>query len=176
MTKEKIIMNDVDMNRALVRIAHQIVEKNKGAQDIVLVGIINRGGVLAKRLAKIMSQQENLEVPVGTIDVSLYRDDLTKRGQYIEIRKPDMPFTVKDKVVVLIDDVIFAGRTVRAALDGLKDYGRATKIQLAALIDRGNRELPINPDYTGKKIPTAKAENVRVELLEVDGQDRVVLS
>ena len=176
MIKEKVIMNDVDMNRVLVRMAHQIVEKNKGAQDIVLVGIINRGGVLAKRLAKIMSQQEKLEVPVGTIDVSLYRDDLTKRGQYIEIRKPDMPFTVKDKVVVLIDDVIFAGRTVRAALDGLKDYGRATKIQLAALIDRGNRELPINPDYTGKKIPTAKAENVRVELLEVDGQDRVVLS
>ncbi|MBU0687404.1 MAG: bifunctional pyr operon transcriptional regulator/uracil phosphoribosyltransferase PyrR [Candidatus Margulisbacteria bacterium] len=175
MTREKVIMNDVEMNRALVRIAHQIVEANKGAENIVLIGIINRGGALAKRLAKIISQQEGLEIPVGAIDVSMYRDDLSKKGQYIEIRKPEMPFTVKDKVVVLVDDVVYAGRTTRAALDGLKDYGRAAKIQLAALIDRGNRELPIEPNFTGKKIPTAKTEEVKVELLEVDGVDRVIL-
>jgi pyrimidine operon attenuation protein/uracil phosphoribosyltransferase len=175
MAKEKVIMNDVDINRSLLRIAHQIVEANRGAENIVLVGIINRGGVLARRLAKIISKMEGLKVPVGAIDVSLYRDDLNRRGKYIEIKKPDMPFTINDKIVVLVDDVIFAGRTARAALDGLKDYGRAAKVQLAALVDRGHRELPILADFVGKKIPTAKSEEVRVELLEVDGADRVIL-
>jgi len=112
---------------------------------------------------------------VGELDVSLYRDDLTQKGKYIEVRKSDLPFTVTDKTVVLVDDVIFAGRTARAALDGLKDYGRATKVQLAALIDRGHRELPIHPDFVGKLIPTAKDEAVKVEVFEVDGVDRVVI-
>ena len=116
-----------------------------------------------------------MEVPVGSLDVSLYRDDLTKKGQYIEIKKSDMPFAATDKTVILVDDVIFAGRTVRAALDGLKDYGRAAKVQLAVLIDRGHRELPIEPNFVGKTIPTAKSEDVKVEIMEVDGVDRVVI-
>ncbi len=171
----KVIMDEVEMNRALRRIAHQIIEANKGTEDTVLVGIVHRGVPLAKRLAEIIEQQEGKSIPVGTLDVSLYRDDLTKKGQYIEVKKSDMPFTVSDKVVVLVDDVIFAGRTARAALDGLKDYGRAAKVQLAALVDRGHRELPIHPDFVGKVIPTARKENVGVEVLEVDGVDRVII-
>ncbi|NQT30111.1 MAG: bifunctional pyr operon transcriptional regulator/uracil phosphoribosyltransferase PyrR [Candidatus Saganbacteria bacterium] len=169
----KIVMNDVEMDRALKRIAHQIIEANKGIENVVIVGIIHRGLPLAKRLADIIEQQEGKKIPVGAIDVSLYRDDLTRKGKYIEVRKSEMPFTVTDKTVVLVDDVIFAGRTARAALDGLKDYGRANKVQLAALIDRGHRELPIQPNFIGKAIPSAKNEEVSVEILEVDGIDRV---
>jgi len=172
--KVKVVMNDIEMNRALKRIARQIIEANKGVDDVVIVGIMQRGLPLAKRLGEIIEQEE-AQVPVGAIDVSLYRDDLTKKGEYIEVRKSDMPFTVTDKIVVLVDDVIFAGRTARAALDGLKDYGRASKVQLAALIDRGHRELPIHPDFTGKTIPTAKSEDVKVDVYEVDGVDRVVI-
>ena len=174
-TKTKVIMNDIEMRRALKRIANQIIEANKGVKDLVLVGIIQRGVPLAKRLAELIEQEEGHNVPVGELDVSLYRDDLTKKGKYIEVRRSSMPFTVTGKVVVLIDDVIFAGRTARSALDGLKDYGRAAKVQLAALVDRGHRELPIHPDFTGKCIPTAKRENVAVEVFEVDGVDRVVI-
>src|SRR3989338_1075917 len=172
---KKVVMDDVEMNRALRRIANHIVEANKGVGGIVLVGVIQRGVPLARRLADIIKQIEGLEVPVGSLDVSLYRDDLTKKGQYIEIKKSDMPFAATDKTVILVDDVIFAGRTVRAALDGLKDYGRAAKVQLAVLIDRGHRELPIHPDFVGKTIPTAKSEDVKVEIMEVDGVDRVVI-
>ena len=171
----KIVMSDVEVTRALKRIARQIVEANKGAENIVLVGIIQRGLPLAKRLAEEIAKEEEVDVPVGGIDVSLYRDDLTKKGEYIEVRKSEMPFTVTDKVVVLVDDVIFAGRTVRAALDGLRDYGRASKVQLAALIDRGHRDLPIQPNFVGKTLPTAKKEDVRVEVFELDGVDRVVI-
>lgn len=171
----KVVMTDVEVNRALRRIAHQIIEANKGAKDIVLVGVIQRGVPLAKRLAEIIEKEEAVKVPVGALDVSLYRDDLTQKGQYIEVRKSDIPVTVTDKVVVLVDDVIFAGRTARAALDGLKDYGRAAKVQLAALIDRGHRELPIHPDFVGKLVPTSKKENVKVEVFEVDGVDRVTI-
>lgn len=171
----KVVMSEEEMNRALKRIAQQIIEANKGVENLVFVGIMQRGVPLAKRLAKFIEQQEGKEIPVGALDVSLYRDDLTQKGQYIEVRKSDIPFDINNKVVVLVDDVIFAGRTARAALDGLKDYGRAAKIQLAALIDRGHRELPIHPDFTGKVIPTAKREEVKVDLLEVDGVDRVVI-
>lgn len=173
--KLKVIMNQVEVNRALRRIAHQIIEANKGADNVVLVGVIHRGVPLARRLAEIIEREEGKAVPVGELDVSLYRDDLTQRGKYIEVRKSDMPFTVTDKNVVLVDDVVFAGRTARAALDGLKDYGRASKVQLAALIDRGHRELPIHPDFVGKLIPTAKDEEVKVEVFEVDGVDRVII-
>ena len=169
------MMDEVEMNRVLRRIAHQIIEANKGINDVILVGIMQRGVPLAKRIAQIIEQQEGNKVQVGSLDVSLYRDDLAKKGKYIEARKSDIPFSVDEKVVVLVDDVIFAGRTIRAALDGLKDYGRAAKVQLAALIDRGHRELPIHPDFTGKVIPTAKKENVRVEVMEIDGVDRVVI-
>jgi pyrimidine operon attenuation protein/uracil phosphoribosyltransferase len=171
----KVIMDNVEMGRVLRRMARQIVEANKGVKDVVLVGIIQRGVPLAKRLAEIIEKEEGEKVPVGALDVSLYRDDLNKKGEYIEVRKSDIPFSVTDKIVVLVDDVIFAGRTTRAALDGLKDYGRSSKVQLAALIDRGHRELPIHPDFTGKVIPTAKAENVKVEIYEVDGVDRVII-
>ncbi|MBI5701381.1 bifunctional pyr operon transcriptional regulator/uracil phosphoribosyltransferase PyrR [Candidatus Saganbacteria bacterium] len=173
--KEKILLDDAAVNRALSRIAHEIVEKNRGAKNIVLVGVMNRGVPLAKRIAKIIDQSEHELIPVGSLDVSLYRDDLSKKGEYITVRKSDMPFSVDDKVVILVDDVIFAGRTARAALDGLKDYGRAAKIQLVALIDRGHRELPIHPDYIGKVIPTNANEVVKVEVLEMDGADRVII-
>jgi pyrimidine operon attenuation protein/uracil phosphoribosyltransferase len=172
----KIMMDEVEMNRVLRRIAHQIIEANKGVDNIALVGIMQRGVPLAKRLAAIIEQQEGKKVPVGALDVSLYRDDLASKGKYIEVRKSDIPFTLDEKVVVLVDDVIFAGRTARAALDGLKDYGRASKVELASLVDRGHRELPIHPDFTGKVIPTARKEEVRVELMEIDGADRVVIA
>jgi pyrimidine operon attenuation protein/uracil phosphoribosyltransferase len=173
--KVKVIMDEVEMNRALRRIANQIIEANKGIEDVVLVGIIQRGLPLAKRLAQLVESLEGTAVPVGALDVSLYRDDLTQKGEYIEVRKSDMPFAVTGKTVVLVDDVIFAGRTARAALDGLKDYGRASKVQLATLVDRGHRELPIHSDFIGKTVPTAKKEEVRVEILEVDGVDRVII-
>ncbi|MFC1511513.1 bifunctional pyr operon transcriptional regulator/uracil phosphoribosyltransferase PyrR [Candidatus Margulisiibacteriota bacterium] len=172
--KVKVIMNEMDISRALRRIANQIIEANKGVEDIVLVGIIQRGVPLAKRLAEIIKKEEEKTVPVGAIDVSLYRDDLTQKGKYVEVRKSDMPFTVTGKTVVLVDDVIFAGRTARAALDGLRDYGRAAKIQLAALVDRGHREIPIEPNFVGKSISTSKGEDVKVDIVEVDGFDRVI--
>jgi len=171
----KIVMDEIEVGRALRRIAYQIIEANKGVENVALVGIMQRGVPLAKRLAEIIKKEEGRDVPVGSLDVSLYRDDLASKGKYIEVRKSDIPFKISDKVVVLVDDVIFAGRTARAALDGLKDYGRAIKIQLASLIDRGHRELPIHPDFTGKIIPTSRKEAVKVEVMEIDGNDRVVI-
>jgi pyrimidine operon attenuation protein / uracil phosphoribosyltransferase len=171
----KVVMDEVEMNRALRRIAHQIIETNKGVEGLLLVGVMQRGVPLAKRLAEIIESTEGKKVPIGKLDVSLYRDDLSSKGKYIEVRKSDIPFKIDGKVVVLVDDVIFAGRTARAALDGLKDYGRAAKVQLASLVDRGHRELPIHPDFTGKVLPTAKKEEVRVEVMEVDGLDRVII-
>ena len=171
----KVVMDETEMNRVLRRIAHQIIETNKGVNDIILVGVMERGVPLAKRLGQIIEGQEGYKVPVGELDVSLYRDDLNSKGEYIEVRKSNIPLSIDGKVVVLVDDVIFAGRTARAALDGLKDYGRAAKVQLAALIDRGHRELPIHPDFTGKVIPTAKKEEVKGEVMEIDGVDRVLI-
>ncbi len=173
--KGKVVMDEPEISRAITRIAHQIVEANKGVDKLVLVGVLNRGVPLAKRIAKIISQSEKKKVPVGALDVSLYRDDLSKKGKYIQVRRSNMPFDINDKVVILVDDVIFAGRTARAALDGLKDYGRVAKVELVALVDRGHRELPIHPDFIGKKIPTAKKEEVQVNLLETDGVDRVII-
>ena len=174
--KEKVLMDDVAIGRALARISHEIIEKNRGAKNIVLVGVMNRGVPLAKRLAKLIDQNEKELIPVGAIDVALYRDDLAQKGEYITVRKSDMPFSVDGKIVILVDDVIFVGRTVRAALDGLKDCGRADKVQLVALVDRGHRELPIHPDYTGKVVPTNFSEKVKVEVFEIDGVDRVTIS
>ena len=171
----KVVMDEVEMNRVLRRMAHQIIEANKGSDRLVIIGVMQRGVPLAKRLAQIIEQEEGQAVPLGSLDVSLYRDDLTQKGEYVEVRQSEIPFSIDEKVVVLVDDVIFAGRTARAALDGLKDYGRAAKVELAALIDRGHRELPIHPDFTGKVIPTAKNEEVKVDVLEVDGIDRVIL-
>lgn len=173
--KGKIIMDEAEISRAMTRIGHQIVESNKGVNNLVVIGVLNRGLPLAKRLAKVIGGVEKKKIPVGSIDVSLYRDDLTKKGKYITVRRSSMPFSIDDKTVVLVDDVIFAGRTARAALDGLKDYGRAAIVQLAVLVDRGHRQLPIQPDFIGKKIPTGAKEDVRVELLETDGADRVFI-
>lgn len=173
--KGKIVMDDQEIARAITRIAHQIVEMNKGIENVVLIGIMNRGVPLAKRIAKIINQSEKKKVLVGALDVSLYRDDLTKKGKYIQVRRSSIPFDITDKIVVLVDDVIFAGRTARAALDGLKDYGRASKVELVALVDRGHRELPIHPDFVGKKIPTAQKEEVQANFLETDGADRVII-
>lgn len=174
--KGKVVMHDHDVRRAISRLAHEIVEKNRGVEDIVIIGILNRGLPIAKRVAKEIERNEGVSIPIGALDVSLYRDDLALKGEYVEVRKSDMPFSIDGKIVILVDDVIFAGRTVRAALDGLKDYGRANKVQLCALVDRGHREVPIHPDFTGKVLPTAKKEQVSVEVLEIDGVDRVLIS
>lgn len=173
--KGKEVLHDFDIRRAISRLAHEIVEKNRGVNDIVLIGILNRGFSVAKRIAKEIEKNEGVAVPVGALDVSLYRDDLALKGEYVEVRKSEMPFSIDNKIAILVDDVIFAGRTARAALDGLKDYGRASKVQLCALVDRGHREVPIHPDFIGKYLPTAKKENIRVEVLEIDGADRVVI-
>jgi pyrimidine operon attenuation protein/uracil phosphoribosyltransferase len=173
--KEKIVMDKEKISLALKRIAREIVEKNKGTKDIVLVGILNRGLPLASRIAKFIESAENVKVPVGAMDVSLHRDDIRKKGSEIEVKRSDIPFSIDGKIVVLVDDVIYAGRTIRAAMDGIADYGRASKIQLVALVDRGLRELPIHPDYVGEKISTTSDEDVIVNLVEIDGVDKTVV-
>lgn len=173
--KEKIVMDKDEIALAIKRMAKEIVETNKGAKDIVLVGILNRGLPLANRIAKLIEASEKVKVPVGALDVSLHRDDIMKKGSQIEVKQSDMLFSIEGKTVILVDDVIYAGRTIRAAMDGLADYGRASKIQLVALVDRGNRELPIHPDYVGKKIPTSASEDITVNLIETDGVDKTVI-
>lgn len=172
--KAKILDKDT-LNRALMRIAHEILEKNKGTKDLCLVGIRNRGVYLAKRLADFIEKIENERVAVGILDITLYRDDLTLIAEQPVVRKTEIDFDITDKNIVLVDDVLYTGRTVRAALDAFMDLGRPKSIQLAVLIDRGHRELPVRADYVGKNIPTAKNETVEVRLSEVDGQDEVVI-
>jgi len=173
--KEKIVMDKEEISLALKRIAREIVETNKGAKDIVLIGILNRGLPLAKRISAIIEASEKVKIPVGSLDVSLHRDDIRKKGSEIEVKRSDMPFSIDGKIVIFVDDVIYAGRTIRAAMDGLADYGRAAKVQLVALVDRGHRELPIHPDYIGKKISTSSDENVFVNISEIDGVDKTVI-
>ena len=170
------VMESDDIRRALTRIAHEIAEKNQGAQDVALVGIQTRGVPLAARLAVLLRQIENAEVPVGKIDIGLYRDDYGSRPAGNAALTPSsVPFDVTGKRVVLVDDVLFTGRSVRAALSALLDLGRPASIQLAVLLDRGHRELPIRPDFVGKNVPTARHEHVKVLLREVDGDDRVLI-
>lgn len=171
---EKIVMNAVEMRRALVRIAHEIMERNRGAERLMLIGIRNRGVPLARRLAAIIRDLEGVEVPLGELDITLYRDDLHSRDLPI-VRRTDIPGSVAGKRVVLVDDVLFTGRTVRAALDAVIDFGRPDSIQLAVLIDRGHRELPIRADYVGKNLPTARDEDVQVRLEESDERDEVAI-
>ncbi len=174
--KEKAkVLDPETMNRSLVRIAHEIVEKNKGIQDVCLVGIRNRGVYLAYRLAGFINKIENKDVPVGILDITLYRDDLTLVASQPIVHKTEIEFNLTDKNVILVDDVLYSGRTIRAAMDALIDLGRPKSIQLAVLVDRGHRELPIRPDYVGKNIPTAKNETVEVHLVEVEGADEVVI-
>jgi len=172
---ERVILTDEDLRRAVVRIAHEIVEAHRGSHDLVLVGMRTRGVPLARRLAKAIEAIEGESVPVGALDIGLYRDDLSTRGATVQIAPSEMPVDIGGKRVVLVDDVLFTGRTIRAALDALTDYGRPQRIQLAVLIDRGHRELPIRPDYVGKNIPTARGDDVQVRLTEIDGRDGVAV-
>lgn len=174
-TPEKLIMSAADINRAVKRIAQEIIEKNKGADDLVLIGVMDGGVPIAKRLAQLIEKEEGIKIQSGSIDVSFYRDDLATRGKNITPKRSDINFSIDKKVVILVDDVLFHGRTVRAALDNLADYGRPAKIQLAVLIDRGNRELPIQPDFFGKKISTSMEDNIKVYLSSDSSEDKVVI-
>jgi pyrimidine operon attenuation protein/uracil phosphoribosyltransferase len=166
------VMSADDIRRAITRIAHEIVEHNRGTEGLVLVGMRTRGVPLAKRIADAIAAFEGETVPVGTLDVGLYRDDLSRRGHAVSIQPSEMP-DIRERRVVLVDDVLFTGRTVRAALDALIDYGRPHRIQLAVLVDRGHRELPIRADYVGKNIPTSRLDDVQVRLEESDSEDSV---
>ena len=166
-------MDALDMARALSRISHEILERNKGIEGLALVGIRTGGVFLARRLASRIQQIEKREVPLGELDITLYRDDLSIRKDQPEIRKTTLPFHITGLKIVLVDDVLFTGRTIRAALDGLMDFGRPAEIQLAVLIDRGHRQLPIRANYVGKSIPTAREENVQVFFEEIGQEDRV---
>jgi len=169
------VLDASDVRRALTRIAHEIVERAKGAQDVVLLGIPTRGVALAARLAERIADIENRPVPVGALDVTMYRDDLRLRPARALAPTEVPPGGVDGRLVVLVDDVLFSGRTVRAALDALNDVGRPRAVQLAVLVDRGHRELPIRADYVGKNLPTSLRETIRVQLEEYDGRDAVLL-
>jgi len=169
----KNILDENAIKRSITRISYEIIEKNKGIENLVLVGIKTRGVPLANRIAKRLFEIEGQEVPVGKLDITLYRDDLTEKNKGPVINSSEVPGEIGNKIVVLVDDVIYTGRTTRAALDAVTDIGRPQVIQLAVLIDRGHRELPIRADYVGKNVPTSKKEIVKVELIEVDGKDQV---
>ncbi len=165
--EESVVMDESEINRTLVRMAHQILEQNKGCQELALVGIVTRGDILARRLADLIDDIEGIRLPVGSLDISFYRDDA---ASYLapQLQGTDILFSLDGKTIVLVDDVLFTGRTIRAALDALMDFGRPARIQLATLIDRGHRELPIRADFVGKNVPSAANESVRLYLAEVD--------
>lgn len=169
------IMDEAGIRRALTRISHEIVEKNKGVTGLALIGIRRRGGPLAERLAGKIKDIEGVEIPVGVLDITLYRDDLTTLAWQPMVLRTEVPFDITGKIIVLTDDVLYTGRTVRAALDALIDLGRPKCIQLAVLVDRGHRELPIKADYVGKNVPTSKKEIITVRVKEIDGKDEVVI-
>jgi len=172
---EKVIMTPADIRRTLARIAHEIIERNKSTENLILVGIHTRGVPLAERLAANIEKFEGIEIPVGTLDISLYRDDLPSLKPQPIIKRTDIPTAIDSKSIVLVDDVLYTGRSTRAAMDALIDLGRPLSIQLAVLIDRGHRELPIRPDYIGKNIPSSRDEEIKVKLRETDGIDEVVI-
>jgi pyrimidine operon attenuation protein/uracil phosphoribosyltransferase len=172
---EKILLNSLDIERALVRIAHEIVEHNKGAKNIAFVGIKTRGVPIAQRLAGIIQDMEHVAIPVGSLDITLYRDDVSSLSFKHVVQQTYVPFDITNKQLILVDDVFYTGRSIRAALDALMDLGRPETIQLAVLIDRGHRELPIRADFVGKNIPTARTEEIKVYLSETDAVDRVIV-
>jgi pyrimidine operon attenuation protein/uracil phosphoribosyltransferase len=172
---EKLVMDANEVGRALTRIAHEILERNKGTHSIALVGIRTGGVHLAHRLARKIEEIEHVQVPIGELDITLYRDDLALRKDQPILRKTTIPFKVSDMRIVLVDDVLFTGRTIRAAMDGLIDLGRPAEIQLAVLVDRGHRQLPVRANFIGKNIPTAREEIVQVLLEEEGEEDRVVI-
>jgi pyrimidine operon attenuation protein / uracil phosphoribosyltransferase len=172
-----VVMDADRMQRSLTRIAHEIVERNRAMEELALVGIRQRGVPLARRIAKRLQEITGREVPTGALDITLYRDDLMRHavGPQPVVRSTDIPFDIDDRTILLVDDVLYTGRTIRAALDALIDFGRPKAIQLAVLIDRGHRELPIKADYVGKNVPTSRRESVQVRLEEVDGHDDVLI-
>src|SRR5271169_3475528 len=170
------ILSGSEIERTLVRLAHEIVEKNNGVAELGLVGIMRRGVPLAQRLAKILGRIEKSEVPVGTLDIALYRDDLSTVGHRPEVRKSTMEFDIQDKNIILVDDVLYTGRTTRAALDALFDHGHPRRIQLCVLIDRGHRELPVEAGFVGRKIHTTAREIIEVKLQATDGAEKVLLA
>lgn len=174
-TIKAFIMNKDKIQRSLTRVAHEILENNKNIEDLVLVGIRRRGVPLSKRLGQKIKEIENFYPPIGILDITLYRDDLSQLKDKPIVRTTQLPCEITDKTVILVDDVLFTGRTVRAALDALIDLGRPRSIQLAILVDRGHRELPIRADFVGKNVPTSKREIVDVMLKEVDGKDEVII-
>lgn len=169
------IMDAQKIDRVLTRIAHEVLEKNKSVENLAVIGIRTRGVPIAKRLAEKIRDIEGKEVNVGILDINLYRDDMSMISDHPVLRKTEIPFQVDDKKIILVDDVLFTGRTIRAALDALIDLGRPRLIQLAVLIDRGHRELPIRADYVGKNVPTSLQETVEVRLEEIDGSDEVLI-
>jgi len=175
MDKKAILLDSDGIQRALVRISHEILERAKGTKELALVGIRTRGAFLAERLVREIEKIEGAKVAIGALDITLYRDDLTMIGHQPVLHKTELNFDITDKTIVLVDDVLFTGRTIRCALDELVDFGRPKRIQLAVLVDRGHRELPIRADYVGKNVPTALEERVEVHLTEMDGKDEVML-
>ena len=171
---DKLIQSSSQIKRALTRISHEILERNGGANDVVLVGMHSRGVPLSKRMNSIIENVENRSVEVGALDIGLYRDDIAEKG-VLNVRPTDIPTDINGKKIVIVDDVLYTGRSIRAAMDALNDLGRPNQIQLAILIDRGHRELPIRADYVGKNVPTSREEDVEVRLMEIDGVDEVVI-
>ncbi|WP_058485448.1 bifunctional pyr operon transcriptional regulator/uracil phosphoribosyltransferase PyrR [Defluviitalea phaphyphila] len=175
MSKTKELLDEKTIQRVLTRISHEIIEKNKGVENVLLVGIKTRGIPLAERIAKKIFEVENVEVPVDTLDITFYRDDLKHKSVQPIVHNTNLKYDVNNKIVILVDDVIYTGRTARAAMDAIIDAGRPKYVQLAVLVDRGHRELPIRPDFVGKNIPTSKKEVVKVMLEEVDGKNQVLI-
>ena len=173
---EKVLFDQDTITRSLKRIAHEILEKNDNLNDVVIIGIKTRGSYLAERLVRLIEVFEGVTVPLGELDITKYRDDITREMKEVIVNQSTVPMTLNGKTVILVDDVLYTGRTVRAALEAVLEYGRPKNIQLATLIDRGHRELPIRSDYVGKNIPTSQKEVVNVYLTELDKQDAVVLS
>jgi len=172
---KSIIMNAADIRRTLARISHEIIERNKSTEHLILVGMRTRGVPLANRLAANIGGFEGVNIPVGALDISLYRDDLSSLGLQPIVKSTDIPVSIDNKVVVLVDDVLYTGRSTRAAMDALIDLGRPHSIQLAVLVDRGHRELPIRADYVGKNMPSSRCEEIQVRLKESDGIDEVAI-
>jgi pyrimidine operon attenuation protein/uracil phosphoribosyltransferase len=175
MSGRSVLLDEDDIRRALTRIAHEIIERDKGAAGLVLVGIANRGDHLARRLADEIERIEGSAVPVGVLDITFYRDDIGLRAEAPEVHETRIDVGITDRTVVLVDDVLYTGRTIRAAMDALTDFGRPARIRLAVLVDRGHRELPIRADFVGKNLPTRRSDDVRVFVRELDGEDAVVV-